>query len=161
MSYPQGQLPPYQQPYNLPPSPPKQSGMSTGLKLAIGGCLMLVVLGGGFLAACGVWIREVSKELKDSNLSHTSDESVPSSSIDTKSQRTLTLEKYNRITNGMSQQEVETILESKGKQISEPTTNNDSRVIYVWQEGDTATVSRIQITFVHEKVHDKTQLGLQ
>ena len=54
-------------------APPPKTGMSTGLKLAIGGCLALVLFGGGFLVACGVWVNTVSKELRDSNLARTSD----------------------------------------------------------------------------------------
>jgi hypothetical protein len=156
MSYPQ-EPPPYLQPQQ----PQKQAGISTGLKLAIGGCLILVILGGGFIVACGVWVKEVAKHLKDSNLSRTTDDSSPSSSTDTKLQRTLTLEKYDRITYAMEQKEVEEILGSKGKRVFEPTSNNHSKVTYTWQEGESATARTIRITFVNEKVQDKSQSGLE
>jgi hypothetical protein len=160
MSYPQGQ-PPYQQPYNPQQQPQKKPGLSTGLKLAIGGCLLLVVLGGGFMVACGVWIKTVSKELKDSNLSGTGSVTASPDSNDTIAQPTLTMEKYNRITNGMKLHEVEEILGSKGKQLSGPINNNNAKIIYTWQEGEATTTRIIRITFVNEKVQEKSQSGVQ
>jgi hypothetical protein len=159
MSYPQGQPPPYQQPYNPQQQPQKKAGLSTGLKLAIGGCLLLVVLGGGFLVACGVWIKTVSKELKDSNLSGTGSVNPAPDSNGTKPQPNLTLEKYNRITNGMKLQEVEEILGSKG--VEEYTPANNSKIVYTWDEGLPSALRIIRITFVNEKVQDKIQSGLE
>lgn len=157
MSYPQGQPPSYQQPYNQPPQ--KKAGLSTGVKLAIGGCLLLVVLGGGFIVACGVWIKTVSKELQDSNLSGTGSVNPAPNSNNTKAQPTLTLEKYNRITVGMKLQQVEEILGSKGKE--EYTPANDSKIVYTWDEGLPSDLRLIRVTFVNEKVQDKSQSGLQ
>jgi hypothetical protein len=92
--FPPNQQPPYQQPY-YPPHPPKQPGISTGFKLVVGGCLALVVISGGFIVACGVWVGSVSKGLKDSNLSRTNPTAAPPSSAPLSSPSPETLQASN------------------------------------------------------------------
>lgn len=83
------------------------------------------------------------------------------SSIAEKPPRNLNLWKYNGITTGMKQEEVEKILGSKGKQTYDATDRTGSMSMYTWEEGEAATKCMIQITFINRKVHDKTQFGLE
>jgi type VI secretion system protein VasI len=71
----------YQQPYYPQPPPPKQPGIGTGFKLAIGGCLALLVLGIGGCVAFGILVGGVANSLNNANTS-TANRSLPPGSSD-------------------------------------------------------------------------------
>jgi hypothetical protein len=158
----------FQPPANLPPAT-KSSGIPKGLKLVIGGCLLLALLGGGFIVACGVWVKQVAKNLKDSNLGRTSDTSPPSAvenepppaSAPADPPHTLTIEKYNLISSHMKREEVEQILGAEGKLLDTPGKQAASKSTYVWQEYVAGKYFIIAVTFINNKVHTKSQSGLR
>jgi hypothetical protein len=85
---------------------------------------------------------------------------APASITPSKPARQLTMAKYNQITVGMTQPEVESLLGFKGKQKYDARDSTSSSSIYSWEEGEPAERGTIQITFINGKVHDKFQYNL-
>jgi hypothetical protein len=148
--------PPIQPQFSIQPAPilatrqqRKKIQLSTILILAaiIGSVIWLVSLMGG---------RE-----RDRATAPPSPPAPPRRQTAQKPVRSLNLEKYNAITTGMKQEEVEKILGSKGKQMYDLKDGTGSKSMYAWQEGEAAILSMIQITFINGKVHDKSQFGLE
>jgi hypothetical protein len=57
--------PPYQQPYYQPPKP----GMSTGTKIVLSGCAIIIGLGVIFIGACAVMLNKAQRVMENQNSS--------------------------------------------------------------------------------------------
>jgi hypothetical protein len=126
---------------------------STGIKATI-------VIGSLFFLFCvaGLFILEKRDEDRQSQ---TTTSTSTRNSIVQKPYRNLNLWKYNGITTGMTQAEVERILGSKGNQTVDSSDGSGATTSFTWQEGEGANTCMIRITYINGKVHEKSQTGLE
>lgn len=122
--------------------------------------LVLVIL---FLVVLGCSCPKMDELSKKSNSSpassspSSSSDNSESTSSDTKSS-TLTLEKYNKIKNGMSYKEVVDIVGSEGTETSNSEIGKYKTVVYKW---DGEGFSYLIATFQNDKMSFKSQYGLK
>lgn len=114
--------------------------------------LLLVILG------CKCQLPDQSKTPTTSSPSTSSSPAASTSPATTDKKDGLTLEKFNRIKNGMSYSEVKDIIGSEGAQIASSGEGKYKVESYKW---DGENFSYILVTFMGEKMYSKNQNGMK
>jgi hypothetical protein len=152
------QIPPQQIPQQFPQQMPQQmtmpprqrgSGIGTGVKIAIGGCLGMVLLMGGCVTILGIIGMSAAKDDLDKNggVNHPTASTarepdapprrvkppVPEPPAPAAANKNITMEKYGQLRNGMSYAQVCRILGKQGTEISSSELGGISTVMYSWQ----------------------------
>lgn len=138
-------------------------GITFVIGLVVGGFIAILLLIG---LVVGGWVyidresRKTTQNEEQKKTEHPNENKSNSTPADKTSEKTagVTLANFNKISTGMTYEQVVEILGSKGKVMIEKEISGTKNIVYIW-EGEPLT--NITAMFIKGKLNSKNQIGLK